>query len=169
MTKSVSMLVVIFSLCICKEAYCQPKSTYKKAFSYIKGLNRKKNIITGDTFVNFSIFEFRDELRNYWSKSKKATLQLIDSVDLKDDSSKSVEYGFLRTLTARGLKPPQIIFFSRIICDSILIAEIMPEKQSADIGHDFQSLFNRSTQYLFIFDKNGRIEKVIAHKNIQYN
>jgi hypothetical protein len=169
MKKSITMLITVLALCICNDAYCQPKVPYKKAFNYIKGLNGKKSIVVSDTFVSFSLYEFSDELSVYWSKSKNATLLSIDSVELKNDSNKTVEFGFLRTLVSRGLKPTQIIFFSNIIRNNILIAEIMREKHSADLGHDNQSLFNRSTQYLFIFDKNGQIKKVVVHKNIQYN
>jgi len=162
-------LVLAVAIFLCQCAFSQSENLYQTAFRYVRDLNKGRELFAGDTLVSFPLYAYKDELSGYWHKTGDATETIADSSDWDSEADKIVQLDFLKQLRTKGAKPAHIIYFSRVCLGNLLIAEAMPEKHDANLSHEDQAAYNNCTQYLFIFDENGKIKKVFVHPNEQYN
>ena len=162
------LFILTIAMCICQCAFAQPENLYSAAFHYIRNLNKTREIIVNDTLQTFPLYSFNADLSGHWYKSLNITERAADSVDWESEPDQRVHLDFLKQLSVKGARPTQLVYFSKVSFGRLLIAETMPEKHGVSLNHYAQAVYNDCTQYLFIFDEEGKIEKVYAYRKVPY-
>ena len=142
---------------------------YKIAFDYIKSSQAKNNyfnkdysIMVSDSVVFMEISSFFDEIKIMKNKNEGFDQeQLLDSLLYYDKTN------YFKTFSLRGLKnlstsnkSKLILFFSKPV-GNILMAELIYNYNSFRSYRKITTL-NRSIMFLFYFDNNNNIEKVLT-------
>lgn len=150
-------------------ALSHSKDKYKLAYEYVVNDQRKlgKTIKIADSTVHIDISVFFEELSIEIGQTQKVTLKVLDSLDHLNTRipTKAV---VISSQTKDLINPTEILYFS-VLCDNLLVAELLNAGGEANERYERKTIFNEGTRYLFSFDrKSGKIKKIYK-KKIQYN
>ncbi len=127
-------------------------------------INEGKSLIVSDSLVRLNVAVFFRELKQKDEDENSLATRLYAMCQNIDPCSKLT---FLSDKSSKCSK--HIVFFSPIINDSILCAELFEYKSCLNSYEYNQiAMFNTSYIYLFIFDEVGKI-KSMFRKEMIYN
>lgn len=150
------------------QSNCDQDSTkFLIAYNYIinDSINQGKDLIISNSLVSLNVAVFFRELKQKDEDERSLAKRLYGIYQNVDFGSK------LTFLNDKGVKySKNILFFSPIINDSILCAELFEYKKNLNksnkIKYRHVAAFNTSYIYLFVFDKVGKIKSMFRKEMI---
>jgi len=139
---------------------------YLLAYDYIQNdsVNNSKNADVSDSLVCLNIGVFWRELKSPDDGEKDLFSRMYN---MYQNADFSLNLSFLKRHTNKDSK--SIVFFSPVINDSILCADLLKKKSCWEKDQYSRiAMQNRSFMYLFLFDSNGSI-KSVARKEMIYD
>ena len=139
---------------------------YKEIYNYIlnDSINKNKVINVSDTIVNLNFALFWRELKNR-NESESDFFTRLYSLP----QSENYYYKCLSLLENNSKGAKSIVFFSPIINDTLVCAELFDNKIYIDqFDYNLIGMQNTSHVYLFIFDKKNSIKSVF-YKEMRYS
>ena len=136
---------------------------YRCAYNYVKKNTAAKKIKVSRCIVDLSRWEFSiDSLEDY-PEDKKALMASVEQIN--KERNEDFFSDEIATLTSDVKRPQNILFFSPV-ADNMLVACLLSfdrrRHRKRDIDKfDVISRFNESEEFLFIFDEDNKIKKVI--------
>jgi hypothetical protein len=156
--KKTFFVVAIFTI-IHPPLFGQNVTGYLKALKYITNENAGKRIIVCDTIIHLPFHNFTEQISELWHKNSSIVNHILDSIDHAQGQEKFILPEF-KNLRFAGKKPTEIIYFSNFYSFMVIGEVIEQENGKRGLGHDVNTGFNESTQYLFIFDEKYSLKKV---------
>lgn len=155
--------ILLFSLSIHAQTI-EDLNKYQIAYNYISNLNKYKGIKISGNIIDLDMWIFPvDSLKDFTKEKEK-----LEAVEKRQRIARNEDFYSkeLAALTPKSKKIKNIIYFSQVE-DNMLIANLVPfEKRRhriEDINYfDFICRFTTTTDFLFIFDENDNIKKVLT-------
>ena len=167
--KCILLLICLLSSCtnlIAQDGCGKEFLRYKEVYNYIlnDSINRNKKINVSDTIVNLNFALFWRELKNA-DESESDFFTRLYSLP----QTENYYYKCLSLLENNGKGAKSIVFFSPIVNDTFVCAELFDDKIFMDqFDYNLIGMQNTSHVYLFIFDKEGGV-KSIFNKEMHYS
>ena len=142
-------------------------SKYQKAYNYIvrDSINMNKMIYVSNTVVYMDLVIFGNELRHKGENDISLYTRLYSIPSKENFYSDKLHKAF----NSFNNSHQKILFFSHIVNDSILCAELFHHKGKLnEFKYERIAWQNESYLYLFIFDQNKNIKNV-HRKNMLYS
>ncbi|WP_320969672.1 hypothetical protein [Bacteroides nordii] len=165
--KNILIIIILFFLqsnMFAQKNYSADSIKYLAGYNAIidDSINQEKSFIISDSLVRLNIAVFFRELKQ--KDNDSLVPQLYGIYQNVDSFSKLT---FLSDKSRRCSK--NILFFSPIINDSILCAELFKNKSNLSKNEYLDvAMFSTSYMYLFVFDEMGKI-KSMFRKEMIYN
>ncbi len=167
--KNVLIVIMLFFLqsnMLAQKNYSADSIKYLVGYNAIinDSINQGKDLIISDSLVKLNVAVFFRELKQKDEDESSLTTRLHGIYQNVDSCSKLT---FLNDKSRKCSK--NILFFSPIINDSILCAELFEYKSNLNKNNYLRiATFNTSYVYLFVFDEVGKI-KLMFRKEMIYN
>lgn len=129
-------------------------------------INKGKSLIISNSLVDLNISVFYKELKQKDEDKRSVMIRLLYEIYQNVDFCSKLT--FLNDKSVQYSK--NILFFSPIINDSILCAELFEYKRNLNKNNKTEyrhvAAFNTSYIYLFMFDKVGKIKSMFRKEMI---
>lgn len=129
-------------------------------------INKGKSLIISDSLVDLNISVFYKELKQKDEDKRSVMIRLLYKIYQNVDFCSKLT--FLNDKSVQYSK--NILFFSPIINDSILCAELFEYERNLNKNNKTEyrhvAAFNTSYIYLFMFDKVGKIKSMFRKEMI---
>jgi len=129
-------------------------------------ISKGKNLIISDSLVSLNVAVFFKELKQKDEDKRSVMIRLLYKIYQNVDFCSKLT--FLNDKSVQYSK--NILFFSPIINDSILCAELFEYKRNLNKNNKTEyrhvAAFNTSYIYLFMFDKVGKIKSMFRKEMI---
>ena len=158
-----------FCTVINRQSNCDQNSTkFLVTYNYIinDSVNKGKSLIISNSLVDLNISVFYEELKQKGEDKRSVMIRLLYKIYQNVDFCSKLT--FLNDKSVQYSK--NILFFSPIINDSILCAELFEYKRNLNKNNKTEyrhvAAFNTSYIYLFMFDKVGKIKSMFRKEMI---
>ena len=129
-------------------------------------INKGKSLIISNSLLDLNISVFYKELKQKDEDKRSVMIRLLYKIYQNVDFCSKLT--FLNDKSVQYSK--NILFFSPIINDSILCAELFEYKRNLNKNNKTEyrhvAAFNTSYIYLFVFDKVGKIKSMFRKEMI---
>lgn len=168
--KNILIIIMLFFLqsnMFAQKNYSADSIKYLAGYNAIihDSISKGKNLIISNSLVSLNVAVFFRELKQKDEDERSLAKRLYGIYQNVDFGSKLT---FLNDKSVKYSK--NILFFSPIINDSILCAELFEDKKNLNksnkIKYRHVAAFNTSYIYLFVFDKVGKIKSMFRKEMI---
>ncbi len=169
--KNILIIIILFFLqnnMLAQKNYSADSIKYLAGYNAIinDSINKGKSLIISDSLVDLNISVFYKELKQKDEDKRSVMIRLLYKIYQNVDFCSKLT--FLNDKSVQYSK--NILFFSPIINDSILCAELFEYKRNLNKNNKTEyrhvAAFNTSYIYLFMFDKVGKIKSMFRKEMI---
>ena len=169
--KNILIIIILFFLqnnMLAQKNYSPDSIKYLAGYNAIinDSINKGKSLIISNSLLDLNISVFYKELKQKDEDKRSVMIRLIYKIYQNVDFCSKLT--FLNDKSVQYSK--NILFFSPIINDSILCAELFEYKRNLNKNNKTEyrhvAAFNTSYIYLFMFDKVGKIKSMFRKEMI---
>ncbi len=169
--KNILIIIILFFLqnnMLAQKNYSADSIKYLAGYNAIinDSINKGKSLIISDSLVDLNISVFYKELKQKDEDKRSVMIRLLYKIYQNVDFCSKLT--FLNDKSVQYSK--NILFFSPIINDSILCAELFEYERNLNKNNKTEyrhvAAFNTSYIYLFMFDKVGKIKSMFRKEMI---
>lgn len=169
--KNILIIIILFFLqnnMLAQKNYSPDSIKYLAGYNAIinDSINKGKSLIISNSLLDLNISVFYKELKQKDEDKRSVMIRLLYKIYQNVDFCSKLT--FLNDKSVQYSK--NILFFSPIINDSILCAELFEYKRNLNKNNKTEyrhvAAFNTSYIYLFMFDKVGKIKSMFRKEMI---
>ena len=169
--KNILIIIILFFLqnnVLAQKNYSPDSIKYLAGYNAIinDSINKGKSLIISNSLLDLNISVFYKELKQKDEDKRSVMIRLLYKIYQNVDFCSKLT--FLNDKSVQYSK--NILFFSPIINDSILCAELFEYKRNLNKNNKTEyrhvAAFNTSYIYLFMFDKVGKIKSMFRKEMI---
>ena len=169
--KNILIIIILFFLqnnMLAQKNYSPDSIKYLAGYNAIinDSINKGKSLIISNSLLDLNISVFYKELKQKDEDKRSVMIRLLYKIYQNVDFCSKLT--FLNDKSVQYSK--NILFFSPIIDDSILCAELFEYKRNLNKNNKTEyrhvAAFNTSYIYLFMFDKVGKIKSMFRKEMI---
>ena len=169
--KNILIIIILFFLqnnMLAQKNYSPDSIKYLAGYNAIinDSINKGKSLIISNSLLDLNISVFYKELKQKDEDKRSVMIRLVYKIYQNVDFCSNLT--FLNDKSVQYSK--NILFFSPIINDSILCAELFEYKRNLNKNNKTEyrhvAAFNTSYIYLFMFDKVGKIKSMFRKEMI---
>ena len=169
--KNILIIIILFFLqnnMLAQKNYSPDSIKYLAGYNAIinDSINKGKSLIISNSLLDLNISVFYKELKQKDEDKRPVMIRLLYKIYQNVDFCSKLT--FLNDKSVQYSK--NILFFSPIINDSILCAELFEYKRNLNKNNKTEyrhvAAFNTSYIYLFMFDKVGKIKSMFRKEMI---